>query len=174
MKLYQVDSFTNSLYSGNPAGVAILKSSISEKEMLNIASEMNCSETAFLIKENDHYRIRYFTPETEVPLCGHATLASAHILFNYVETENASILLKAKEENIIVYNENNWIKMKFPVDILTPSLDNKLIIQSLRIKNSPLSIQISRFGWYLAEFEDEKEIQTLSPDFSFMREKKLP
>jgi len=83
MKLFQVDAFTNELFKGNPAGVCILPENFRSNVMLmqNIAMEMNVSETAFVLKENSEYGLRWFTPEIEVDFCGHATLSSAHILW---------------------------------------------------------------------------------------------
>lgn len=85
MKIYQVDSFTEKPFSGNPAGVCVLNEELDEKLMQNIAREMNLSETAFLVREvegqNLKYNLRWFTPDSEVDLCGHATLSGAHILW---------------------------------------------------------------------------------------------
>ena len=80
-KIYQVDAFTNAAFKGNPAGVCILDKTQPDAWMKNVASEMNLSETAFLVPEDDGFRLRWFTPRVEVDLCGHATLASAHILW---------------------------------------------------------------------------------------------
>ena len=82
MKLYQIDSFTQTVFSGNPAGVCVLTEPLREDEMQAIASEMNLSETAFVVKKEGRYDLRWFTPAREVPLCGHATLASAFVLFS--------------------------------------------------------------------------------------------
>ena len=79
LPVYIVDAFTDKLFGGNPAAVCPLEDWLPDKVMQNLAAENNLSETAFIIEEDDHYRIRWFTPTTEVKLCGHATLASAHI-----------------------------------------------------------------------------------------------
>lgn len=81
MKIYQVDAFTEKPFSGNPAGVCVLGDQLDENIMQSIAGEMNLAETAFLDKEDDGYNLRWFTPNSEIDLCGHATLASAHILW---------------------------------------------------------------------------------------------
>ncbi|SDH31810.1 phenazine biosynthesis protein PhzF family [Desulfosporosinus hippei DSM 8344] len=81
MKIFQVDAFTNEAFNGNPAGVCILDNLKSDSWMQSFANEMNLSETAFLFRENKVFNLRWFTPKTEVSLCGHATLASAHILW---------------------------------------------------------------------------------------------
>ncbi|MGL5795508.1 MAG: PhzF family phenazine biosynthesis protein, partial [Waterburya sp.] len=79
--IIQVDAFTNQIFQGNPAAVCILQTAQNERWMQSVAQEMNLSETAFLIKQEQDYNLRWFTPTTEVPLCGHATLASAHVLW---------------------------------------------------------------------------------------------
>ena len=82
IKIYQVDAFTNSLFSGNPAAVCLLDSWLPDEVMQSIALENNLSETAFLIKKKDKFFLRWFTPKVEIDLCGHATLASAHIIYS--------------------------------------------------------------------------------------------
>ena len=86
LPIYQVDAFTSKLFKGNPAAVILLENWIDDETMQNIAAENNLAETAFLVKEKDHYQIRWMTPTVEVPLCGHATLASAFVIFNYIFT----------------------------------------------------------------------------------------
>ncbi len=81
MKIYQVDAFTDKPFTGNPAGVCVLPGPKNDVWMQNVAAEMNLSETAFLMQEGDGFRLRWFTPAVEVELCGHATLASAHVLW---------------------------------------------------------------------------------------------
>jgi PhzF family phenazine biosynthesis protein len=81
MKIYQVDAFTDKPFTGNPAGVCVLPEPKDDDWMQNVAREMNLSETAFLLRQPDGFRLRWFTPAVEVELCGHATLASAHILW---------------------------------------------------------------------------------------------
>ena len=80
--IIQVDAFTNKPFAGNPAAVCVLETPQSDEWMQNVAKEMNLSETAFLLKQEDGYSLRWFTPATEVPLCGHATLASSHVLWS--------------------------------------------------------------------------------------------
>ena len=87
IKIYQVDAFTDTIFSGNPAAVCVLDKWLSSDVMQQIASENNLSETAFLVKNDNQYDIRWFTPNVEVDLCGHATLASAFVLFKFYEKE---------------------------------------------------------------------------------------
>ena len=89
MKQYIVDAFTDKPFSGNPAAVCMMESWPSEGSMMKLAMENNLSETAFIVKEDKGYHLRWFTPGTEVELCGHATLASALVILNYYEPENS-------------------------------------------------------------------------------------
>ncbi len=113
--IYQVDSFTDEIFKGNPAGVMILDSEIDPETMQQIANEMNLSETAFVLPYEEKFKIRYFTPTIEVPICGHATLASAHILYSLgLVKKDSEIQFIAKLDDLKVKYENDWIKMSFP------------------------------------------------------------
>ena len=91
-KIYIVDAFTNEVFKGNPAGVCPLEDWPSDLILQNIAMENNLSETAFFVKEGNGYRLRWFTPEYEIELCGHGTLAAAYVIFNYYEKDMNEIL----------------------------------------------------------------------------------
>lgn len=114
MKYYVIDSFTDTLFKGNPAGVCILDHEISNDLMQSIAFENNLAETAFLIEENNHYYIKWFTPEKEMDLCGHATLATAFVVMNYLEKEKKIVEFESKSGRLIVRKENNLYTMDFP------------------------------------------------------------
>ena len=91
MKQYIVDAFTDKVFSGNPAAVCVMDKWPSDEWMMNMAAENNLSETAFIVKEETGYRLRWFTPGTEVELCGHATLASSFVMLNYYEKDKKQI-----------------------------------------------------------------------------------
>ena len=91
MKQYIVDAFTSKPFSGNPAAVCVMNSWPSEESMMKLAMENNLSETAFIVKEEAGYRLRWFTPGTEVELCGHATLASSYVILNYYEKDSTEV-----------------------------------------------------------------------------------
>ena len=118
--LYQVDAFTDELFHGNPAAICFLDEWLDTNLMQKIATEMNQSETAFIIPEGDRFEIRYFTPSVEVPLCGHATLASGHIIYELglVSTDD-TINFKAKGGDLAISRESDWIVMNFPAYPLT-------------------------------------------------------
>jgi len=116
MKFYQVDSFTNELFRGNPAGVCLLQDNwLPDALMQSIAAENNLSETAFVINEGSSLAIRWFTPTVEVPLCGHATLAAAHVLFAHEGYESA-LTFKSTNHILKVVREGDLLVLDFPMD----------------------------------------------------------
>lgn len=114
MKYYVVDVFTEEHYCGNPAGVCVLEQWISDELMQKIAFENNLAETAFLVKNNGFYDLRWFTPEVEIDLCGHATLGSAYVLMNYVDNEMKRVDFHTMSGVLTVTREANLFTMNFP------------------------------------------------------------
>src|SRR4051794_12423912 len=96
ISLYQVDAFTSKLFGGNPAAVCPLQQWLPDSLMQEIAAENNLAETAFFVPDGENYHIRWFTPKAEVDLCGHATLASAHVLFNHLEAEGNEVIFGSR------------------------------------------------------------------------------
>ncbi|MHB1652064.1 MAG: PhzF family phenazine biosynthesis protein [Desulfitobacteriaceae bacterium] len=167
LSIYQVDAFTGKPFYGNPAGVCVLLEQVSDEWMQNVASEMNLSETAFLIKQDNGYNLRWFTPTIEVDLCGHATLASAHILWeqNYLpENEEArfytkSGLLTAKK------TVNGWIELNFPIEPDSETISPNGLLESLGVQAK--YIGKNRFD-YIVEVSSEEEVRNLKPDFNVL------
>lgn len=127
MKLYVVDAFTNKLFGGNPAGVCVLDSWPEEKLMQQIAFENNIAETAFVVREHDNYRIRWFTPAVEVDLCGHATLAAAHVLFNHIGIGGDTVSFDSRSGILTVSRGNGLLTLNFPADAIQPvALDDDM------------------------------------------------
>ena len=165
--LFQVDAFTKEKFKGNPAGVCITETALTDSQMQNIAMEMNLSETAFLVPEADGYRLRWFTPEAEVKLCGHATLASAHVLFekNYLnknQTANfytLSGLLTAKMND-------GLIELDFPAKLEEPVADFPEI--EFIIKRKPVYIGKNEFD-FLVEVENEEMVRQLEIDMQKLK-----
>jgi PhzF family phenazine biosynthesis protein len=118
MKLYIIDAFTDTLFSGNQAAVCPLDTWLPDTLMQSIAAENNLAETTFIVKENSHYHIRWFTPTVEVDLCGHATLAAAHVLFEHLGYEEPEIKFNSKSGELIVAKASNELTLNFPVDII--------------------------------------------------------
>jgi len=118
---YHIDTFTDNIFSGNPAGVCILSNKwLPVDIMQKIAFENNLSETAFVLQEENLFSIRWFTPVVEVDLCGHATLAAAHIFFNHLGYEKSKISFDSRSGPLHVYKQNNLCVLDFPADIITP------------------------------------------------------
>ena len=166
LKIYQVDAFTEKLFSGNPAAVCPLNEWLCDELMQKIAMENNLSETAFYVKQGNEYQIRWFTPSVEVDLCGHATLASAFVLFNYENFIGDTISFKTRKSgNLSVTKEGDLMTLNFPSDICKPvDLTDKLIT-GFNIK--PKLALKGRFD-YIFVFENENQIQNLIPDFQII------
>ena len=110
MKQYIVDAFTNKPFSGNPAAVCVMDKWPDENFMMKMAMENNLSETAFIVKEKEGYRLRWFTPGTEVELCGHATLASSFVILNYYEPKNNSVKFNTLSGVLTVNRNGNFYR----------------------------------------------------------------
>lgn len=115
IEFYQIDAFTNRVFKGNPAGVCPLKEWIDEKTMQAIAFENNLSETAFYVKANDKFEIRWFTPTTEVDLCGHATLATAFVEFEIKKNKQTEITFYSRSGDLKVSKHNDLLTLNFPI-----------------------------------------------------------
>ena len=168
MKIYQVDAFTDEIFKGNPAGVCMLSEFKDDSWMQNLAGEMNLSETAFIYKQNDGYHLRWFTPEEEVDLCGHATLASAHILWESGELrEDETARFHTRSGLLTAEKENEWIQLKFPIEKEAPVEAPEGLIDALGI--TPEYIGKNRFD-YVVEVDSEKAVAELNPDFNLLKE----
>ena len=161
LTLSQIDAFATSVFTGNPAGVCPLDTWLTDKEMQYIAEENNLSETAFIVPENDHYRIRWFTPNTEVDLCGHATLASAFVLFNQLKHPGSTILFQSNSGELRVSKQNNQLQMDFPALPYQKIIPTDEMLNALSIK--PKEIYQSTFD-LLCIFEKESDVQTIQLD----------
>ena len=163
MKIYQIDAFTDALFSGNPAAVCPLDQWLTDKLMLKIAAENNLAETAFYVKNGDKYEIRWFTPKVEVDLCGHATLAAAFVLFHY-ENHNDNLIefYSPRSGNLTVTKEGDLLSLNFPVDELESiALTNEI----LEAFNSKPQLAIKGKTDYMLVFNNEEEILNLAPNF---------
>lgn len=114
MKQYIVDAFTNTPFSGNPAAVCVMDQWPSEEAMMKLAMENNLSETAFIVKEDAGYHLRWFTPGTEVELCGHATLASSYVILNHYEKDSSEVKFNTLSGELTVHRNGNLYEMDFP------------------------------------------------------------
>jgi len=167
MQIFQVDAFTHEPFHGNPAAVCLMDGPHPEKWMQALAQEMNLSETAFLLTEGDGWRLRWFTPQVEVNLCGHATLAAAHVLW---ETGRAApqeaVRFFTRSGLLTARQEQNWIELNFPARSPEPAELPAGAAQALGV--APCAV----LRWkdnYLIEIGSEAELRALRPDFAALK-----
>lgn len=169
LKLYQIDAFADKVFTGNPAAVCILDAWINDTLMQQIAAENNLAETAFVVKYNDRYAIRWFTPEIEVDLCGHATLASAFVLFNhYIPNEKNIGFFSSRSGSLWVEKrDNGYFAMDFPVDELIPVDPMPKLYEALG--STPAKILKGKTD-YLLVYKNQDEIEQMSPNFFLLNQ----
>jgi PhzF family phenazine biosynthesis protein len=170
LAIYQVDAFTTKLFGGNPAAVIPLKKWLSDDLMQKIALENNLSETAFFIPiengDENQFQIRWFTPTIEVNLCGHATLATAFVIFNVLKLKFDTILFDSKSGILKVTKENKWLELDFPFQETLPSEAPPGLIESIGKK--PKEIYRASDD-YMLVYTSENDIEQISPDFNALK-----
>jgi PhzF family phenazine biosynthesis protein len=164
--LYQVDAFTNVLFHGNPPAVCFLDEWLDEKLMQKIAMENNLSETAFIVQKKNQFYLRWFTPKTEVELCGHATLASAHIIFTEYNYKKNEIVFHSKSSGILkVRKEGAYLTLDFPAQRIKKAIPPASLLKGIR--QEPLEVYKGKTD-YLFVYRNEHEVQSLAPDFTIL------
>ncbi|MGE0088789.1 MAG: PhzF family phenazine biosynthesis protein [Bacteroidales bacterium] len=162
IKIFQIDAFTDKLFSGNPAGVCILENWINDELMQSIATENNLAETAFVVAKGEKFEIRWFTPAVEVDLCGHATLATAFVLYNYLKYKAKEIVFYSpRSGELKVYKKNDTLFLDFPTDILKQVNNIHEIKKCIGIE--PLEVFKGKTD-YIAIINNETEIKNLKPN----------
>lgn len=165
-RIFKVDSFTDVPFLGNPAGVCLIDEDVSDEWMQAVAAEMNVSETAFARPVEDRFVIRYFTPAVEVPLCGHATLATAHVLWEERRVpEDTRITFESKSGPLYSARESGWILLDFPADPVSPVQAPPRIGTALGAQPKG-SYRSERLGMLLVYYDTEEEVRSLRPDFA--------
>lgn len=159
---YEVAAFTAVPFAGNPAGVCLLEEWLPDSQLQSIATENNLSETAFVVGSGVHYELRWFTPTCEVELCGHATLASAHVLFHHVRISGPQILFETKTGTLSVSLAATCLMLDFPSQ---PPTCSDLPADQLCDALGATPELIFRDRDYLAVFDSENAIRALRPDF---------
>jgi PhzF family phenazine biosynthesis protein len=165
-RLAQVDAFSDQPFSGNPAAVCILTKPVSDSWMHNLAMEMNLSATAFLLEEEEGYNLRWFTPAREVELCGHATLAAAHTLWDlgYLKPHQEAHFSTLSGTLNAQFRES-WIELDFPAEPEQRSTHPKELVEGLGV---PVAyVGKNRFD-YLVAIESEEVLRGIKPDFSIL------
>ncbi len=162
IKLYQVDAFANNTFEGNPAAVCPLDEWIPDELLQQIAEENNLSETAFFVREDKGYALRWFTPEDEVDLCGHATLAAAHVLFKHLGYAQKSISFYTRSGELVVERTSAGYCMTFPATYVKSIASNLMLNEALGV--TPLETHVG-FD-YIVVLNDEEQVKSVNPDFA--------
>ncbi len=163
LRIFQIDAFTDKLFGGNPAAVIPLDEWIDESLMQQIAAENNLAETAFFVNKNGCFEIRWFTPAVEVDLCGHATLAAAHVLFNLLNYISDEIIFISHRSGILkVTKEGKHLKLDFPADVYERIEAPQLLIDGLGL--IPL-VTFNGKTDLMAVLASQIEVEQLTPDF---------
>jgi PhzF family phenazine biosynthesis protein len=166
LPLWQVDAFTDRVFSGNPAAVCLLEAWLPDPTLAAIAAENNLSETAFLVKEAAGWHVRWFTPEVEVELCGHATLASAHLILTRLAPGERAVTLRSHAGPLRVEREpDGLLAMDFPRRPPVPSAVPEAMVRALG--RAPLECYLQRD--HLAVLATEAEVRDLRPDLAAIR-----
>lgn len=174
MKLYCVDAFTGEKFRGNPAGVVLADRELSEDWMQKVAAELRYSETVYVFPENGRYRLRYFTPATEVDLCGHATLATAYILYTEKKLNpNQPIKFISNVAPLQAGFDSGWISMRFPAYQMKDSADYQSVADILKIHPVRTTIE-TRLNYLHFELRSDEELKRLTPDFEALKKTKAP
>ena len=160
--LYQVDAFADRVFEGNPAAIVPLDSWPSVEVMQAIAAENNLAETAFFAPEGEGYRLRWFTPTVEVDLCGHATLASAHVLFHHLGYSKPEIRFETRSGTLVVAREGDRLAMDFPAAKPKPYPVPEAIAEALGAK----PLVWAKTSNLMAVFDKAEDVVALKPDFA--------
>lgn len=164
LPLYQIDAFTSRLFSGNPAAVVLLDAWLPDTTLAAIAAENNLAETAFVVPRGDVTPLRWFTPTVEVDLCGHATLAAAHVLFRYAFPSARRLTFSTRSGNLEVTRDGDLLSMDFPSRPGKPIAITDALISALGLR--PCEAFLARD--LLAIFESESQIRDFQPDFQLI------
>lgn len=165
MKQYIVDAFTDKPFAGNPAAVCVMESWPSEEAMMKLAMENNLSETAFIVKEEQGYHLRWFTPGTEVELCGHATLASSYVILNYYEPDSDEVTFDTLSGKLTIHRKGNLYEMDFPTYELQeiPVTDAMEKAFGVRPVKAVLGLDL------VCVFESEEIVRNMNPDQELLK-----
>lgn len=164
--IFQIDAFTDKLFGGNSAAVCPLEYWLPDTLMQKIAEENNLAETAFIVEENEGFRIRWFTPAVEVDLCGHATLAAGHVYFNHLAFSEEEITFNSRSGKLKVKKEGEFLTLDFPADQITR-------VESHPIINSQFGASVKEI-WkgrtdYMVVLGSQKELEEIKPDFKILK-----
>lgn len=166
LDMFQIDAFASSVFGGNPAAVVPLYEWLSDETMQKIANENGLSETAFFVRKKEYFEMRWFTPDVEVDLCGHATLAAAYVLFNFLDAPDDCVVFETKSGRLFVDNEDGLLAMDFPAWKPKPFQVTERVVRALGAR--PAELHSTRD--FIAVFEDPEEVKALVPDMGKVME----
>ena len=166
MKQYLIDAFTDKVFSGNPAAVCVLETWPDDQLMKNIALENNLSETAFVVKEPEGYRLRWFTPKDEINLCGHATLAAAFVVLNYYDKSSDTVGFNTVSGRLAVTKKKDLFEMDFPTYDLQEIPVTKEMEQAFRARPSKALLGMD----LICVFDDEEIVKNIQPDLTLIEQ----
>jgi len=165
LRQFQVDAFATRVFGGNPAAVVPLRAWLDDALMQAIAQENQLSETAFFVADEEGYALRWFTPEREVALCGHATLATAHVLFNHLGTNTPSLIFRTQSGPLWVRRDGETLWMDFPAQPAAPTKAPEALDRALGV--TPDAV-LGGEDW-LVVLADSAAVEALTPDFNVLR-----
>ncbi|RIV72889.1 PhzF family phenazine biosynthesis protein [Flagellimonas aequoris] len=162
-KIYQIDAFTSKTFGGNPAAVCILEKWLEAELMQKIAQENNLAETAFAVKKDGIYELRWFTPEVEVDLCGHATIATAYVLFHYYELKENTIRFYSPRSGELTVEKaaNGWLTLDFPTDHLVGIQNLQELDEAIGAK--PIKTFKGKTD-YMLIYNNQQEVESIQPN----------
>ncbi|MCP3920307.1 MAG: PhzF family phenazine biosynthesis protein [bacterium] len=167
LEIFQVDAFSNRVFGGNPAAVVPLTEWLDDALMQDIAAENNLSETAFFVPESGGYELRWFTPATEVDLCGHATLASAYVVKEFLDRGTGEVRFRSPRSGALVVTfDRKHIVLDFPSRPGTPATPPAGLVDALAAGGGARPTAILSAPYWLAVFESERDVVALTPDFA--------
>jgi PhzF family phenazine biosynthesis protein len=164
LRQYQVDAFASRAFEGNPAAVCPLERWLDDALLQAIAAENNLSETAFVVPSGADFQLRWFTPVAEVDLCGHATLATAHVLFEHLGHPGALIRFETRSGPLTVRRSDGLLEMDFPARPPAPCAGPETLAAAL----GQLPLEVLCADDYLAVFDSEETVRALAPDFALL------
>jgi len=166
IELYQVDAFTGKMFGGNPAAVCPLETWLDDSVLQSIAAENNLSETAFFVGQDGSYELRWFTPTNEVELCGHATLATAYVIFNFIDPQLLRTLFQTQSGELIVERNDTMLTMNFPSNVGEPMPVSAKLIEALGKEPKEAFEAL----YYHVIFDCEEDVRSLQPNMSMLCE----
>ena len=166
LKLYQIDAFANKPFEGNPAAVCPLDEWLPDNLLQAIAMENNLSETAYFVATENSYHLRWFTPLAEIDMCGHATLATAYVLFNILGYDKSEISFETRSGTLTVAHKGEWLEMDFPAQIPVECDIPEQIIKAFGV----VPQQCLRSMDYIVVFDDEETVRSAKPNLMLLSE----